>query len=147
MNKLINSTAILKETPYSELKDVSFKITDTDTNELGETILCTDISHPEYKDTKLWVNISDVILHKTDEINYIGYFQSLDSSGILFSNNLQFLKDQWCFGMKIFEADDLTEVSLTLLFPDKPAMGTILKWLEENKKEVYSDGCMPITLK
>jgi len=77
---------------------------------------------------------------------YVGYLQSLESSGILFSDDIEKIKGEWCFGMKIFEADGLNNDTLKILFPDKPERGTVLKWLEENKVEVYSSGNMVQTV-
>lgn len=80
-------------------------------------------------------------------MEYIGYYQSLDASGTVFSSDLEHLKKQWYFAAKIFEADGLTQEGLKLLFPDKPPMGTVLKYLVENKKEVWSDGNMVYEVK
>jgi hypothetical protein len=62
MNNLIGKQAILSQSVYSELKGRTLTITDTDTNEQGETIIATDIQHPDDPNTNLWVNISEINL-------------------------------------------------------------------------------------
>ena len=47
-----------------------------------------------------------------DEKTYLGYFEVLEGSGWKLSNDLEFLKGQWCFNMRIFETDELTQEDL-----------------------------------
>jgi hypothetical protein len=61
MNKLIGKKAILIQSVYSKLNGTTFTIIDTDINEQGETIIETDIQHPDDTNTNLWVNISETI--------------------------------------------------------------------------------------
>jgi hypothetical protein len=74
------------------------------------------------------------------EGKYIGYFQVLEGSGILFSDDLDKLAGTWCFCYKIFETEGLTMSDIETIFPDKPQLGVVLEWLEQNKKEVKSYG-------
>ncbi len=73
-------------------------------------------------------------------MTYTAYYRTLDATSIKIGEDLQKLKDEWCFGMAIFETPGLTSHQLQKIFPDKPGMGTILNWLRENYKEVYKDG-------
>lgn len=73
---------------------------------------------------------------------YIGYFQSLEGSCIIFSDDLNYLsKGVWSFGHKIFETDGLSMDDIEKMYPEpRPALGTVLDWLEKNKKEIESTG-------
>ena len=71
---------------------------------------------------------------------YIGYYKSLEGSGVGFSDIIEVAKGQWCFGMVVFENAGLTTDILKEKFPDSPPQGTILSFLESSYKELYRQG-------
>lgn len=73
---------------------------------------------------------------------YIGYFTSLESSVILFADTIKELKDEWCFGMAIFETEGLNAVKLKEAFPQPPERGEILTYLKENYNCVHREGSL-----
>lgn len=83
------------------------------------------------------------MLHKMWENEtgkYIGYYKSMEGSAIGFSDIMEVVKGQWCFGMVVFENNGLTMVRLKELFPDQPAQGVILTYLEHEYKQIYRHG-------
>jgi len=78
-------------------------------------------------------------------MTYTAYYMSLESSAVRISDDLEELKKPWCFGMAIFETPGLTEQALQAQFPnpDQVKRGAILKWLEQNYKEVHREGLAP----
>lgn len=94
-----------------------------------------------YKDLPLEERV--ILLRKmwdNDQGRYVGYFTSLESSGIGFSDDLDILKGQWCFGMAIFEANGLTKSKIKELFPYKPERPTVLNYLKANNILVHREG-------
>ncbi len=73
---------------------------------------------------------------------YIAYYQTIESSGYLFSEDYDYLKNQWYFGCEIFDAGNITEDVLRANVPKNSERGTILKYLRENCSTVGSYGTM-----
>lgn len=73
---------------------------------------------------------------------YTAYYQTLECSRIIMGENLEELKSKWCIGMAIFTTPELNRNRLRELFPDKPEIGTILKWFRENYTEIYQEGAL-----
>jgi hypothetical protein len=71
---------------------------------------------------------------------YVAYMATFDGSTVAFADDIDLLKDCWCFRMEIFEGNGLTAEKLKELFPDKPPMGTIHQYLKENYVSVYKMG-------
>lgn len=57
-----NKKAILVQSCYTQLNGTEFEVISTDINDVGETIVETNISHPECPNVNLWVNISETNL-------------------------------------------------------------------------------------
>ena len=73
---------------------------------------------------------------------YIGYLTSLESSTVIWSDDIEFIKKQWCFGMAIFESNGIDREKLKELFPEKPERGVVLDYLSENFNLVYQSGIL-----
>lgn len=76
------------------------------------------------------------------EGKYIGYLTTLEGSTVVWSDNIEEIKSQWCFGLSIFESDGLDAVKLKTIFPIPPHRGVILDYLKNNLKLVCRDGIM-----
>ena len=68
-------------------------------------------------------------------MNYIAYYETIESSGFHISNDLDKLKGEWCFSMRIFEV------------PDAFTQDEFSKWekprfpkVKNTFKQIYSEG-------
>jgi hypothetical protein len=77
---------------------------------------------------------------KNHEGKYIGYLASLEGSNLIWSDDIEFIKKQWCFGMAIFESNGLDMTKLKEAFPEPPERGVILDYLSENLQVVHQNG-------
>jgi hypothetical protein len=71
---------------------------------------------------------------------YIGYLTTLESSAILWSDNIEDIKKEWSFGTTIFESNGVDAIKLKEIFPEPPKRGMILDYLKNNHVCVYRDG-------
>lgn len=71
---------------------------------------------------------------------YLGYLTSIEGSGLMWSDDIETIKGQWCFGLAIFETNGLTKEKLKTIFPTAPERGVILQYFSENLKFVYQVG-------
>lgn len=68
-------------------------------------------------------------------MNYLAYYEVLESSGFSISDDLEKLKGQWCFAVRIFEIpDELTMEEFNSW--EKPRFPKV----KEQFKQVYSQG-------
>lgn len=67
-------------------------------------------------------------------MNYIGYFETIESYGCVLSDDLEKIKNQWCFATRIFEAPDLTKEEF-----DKIKSPKYLR-IKDKYELIYSDG-------
>lgn len=73
---------------------------------------------------------------------YIGYMTSLESSTIVWAENIEDIKAEWSFGVAIFESNGITKTELKKAFPEPPERGVILEYLKDNLKCVYRTGAI-----
>lgn len=73
---------------------------------------------------------------------YIGYYQSLEGSGLGFGDELDVVKDQWCFGCAVFKNNGLGKTKLRQLYPTPPERGVILEYLRQNYELIHNNGVM-----
>lgn len=71
---------------------------------------------------------------------YIGYLTSIEGSAIVWADDIDEIKSEWCFGMTIFESDGLDSSKLKEIFPQPPERGIILDYFKENLNCVFRDG-------
>jgi hypothetical protein len=71
---------------------------------------------------------------------YIGYLTAIEGSNIIWSDDIEFIKKQWCFGMAIFESGGLNVEKLKEAFPAPPERGVILEYFSENLNVVFQSG-------
>lgn len=76
----------------------------------------------------------------TKASKYVGYLTSIEGSGLMWSDDIEAIKGQWCFGLAIFETNGLTQEKLKDIFPTPPERGVILQYFSENLKFVYQVG-------
>ena len=70
-------------------------------------------------------------------MNYLAYYEILESSGFYISDDLEELKGEWCFAMRIFEVpEELTLDEFNKL--EKPRF----KKAKDNYKQIYSEGSL-----
>ena len=68
-------------------------------------------------------------------MNYLAYYEVLGSSGFYISNDLDKLKGEWCFAMRIFEVpDELTLDEFNKL--EKPRF----QKAKQLYKQIYTEG-------
>lgn len=73
---------------------------------------------------------------------YIGYLTTLEGSTVVWSDDIEELKNIWCFGCSVFESNDVDSIRLKELLPVPPHRGVILDYLKNNHKLVCKDGFM-----
>ena len=73
---------------------------------------------------------------------YIGYLTTLESSTIVWSDDIDEIKGIWCFGSSIFESNGIDSIKLKEIFPEPPHRGVILDYFKNNLKLVCRDGVM-----
>jgi len=73
---------------------------------------------------------------------YIGYLTTIEGSNLFWSDDIEEIKKEWCFGMAIFETNGLDYVKLKEIFPEPPGRGVILDYLIENLKVAHQDGVL-----
>ena len=73
---------------------------------------------------------------------YIGYLTTIESSNIIWSDDIEEIKKEWYFGIAIFENDGIDYDKLKKIFPEPPGRGVILDYLIENLKVVHQDGVL-----
>lgn len=71
---------------------------------------------------------------------YVGYLTSLEGSCVIFSDDLDFIKGHWCFGMEIFETNGLTEKDLLEAVKPPVERGVVYNYFKKNLKSLYKDG-------
>lgn len=71
---------------------------------------------------------------------YIGYLISIEGSALMWNDDIEVIKKQWCFGMAIFESNGLTNKKLKEVFPELPERGVLLEYLTENLPFVFQEG-------
>ena len=76
------------------------------------------------------------------EGKYIGYLSTLEGSTVVWSDDIEEIKSQWCCGSSIFESNGIDAVKLKSIFPEPPHRGVILDYLKNNLKLVCRDGIM-----
>lgn len=86
-------------------------------------------------DTKDSININ-----QTNSSKYVGYLTSIEGSWLIWNDDIEIIKEQWCFGLAIFETNGLTKEKLKDIFPILPERGIILQYFSENLKFVYQVG-------
>ena len=70
-------------------------------------------------------------------MNYLAYYEILESSGFYISNDLAKLKGEWCFAMRIFEVpDELTLDEFNKL--EKPRF----KKAKQLYKQIHNEGVL-----
>jgi hypothetical protein len=78
-------------------------------------------------------------------MSYLAYYQVIESSGTKVSDNLEELKQEWCFAMRIYDIEDSKEEDIRQDFKEKygqPEMGTFPNYLDDRFKLVYEEGVM-----
>lgn len=71
---------------------------------------------------------------------YIGYLTSIEGSVLIWSDDIEVIKKQWCFGMAIFESNGLTNEKIKEVFPVLQERGVLLEYLTENLQFVFQQG-------
>jgi hypothetical protein len=71
---------------------------------------------------------------------YIGYLTSIEGSSFIWDDDIDVIKNKWCFGMAIFESNGLDFAKLKEVFPEPPERGVVLDYLIENLQVVFQSG-------
>jgi hypothetical protein len=78
------------------------------------------------------------------EGKYVGYLTSIEGSRIIFSDDIDYIKDHWCFGKEIFETAGLTEDQLKEIIHPPVERGVVYNYFKSNLKSVFTDGTLMI---
>jgi len=78
---------------------------------------------------------------------FIGYLTTFEGSGIVWADNVEEIKTEWCTGMAIFESNGLDVKKLKEAFPEPPERGVVLDYLSENLIFVHQEGVIVGKLK
>lgn len=77
-NDFIQKRVVLKDCVHKQHNGITTIITHAECNELGDVVACTELLHPEDRNTHLWIN--------TSQIDYIKeYSHSID---VLFNGKI-----------------------------------------------------------
>lgn len=71
---------------------------------------------------------------------YVGYLSFIEGCNIVWSDNIDDIKNQWCFGMAIFESNGIDIFNLKEVFPNPPERVILLDYFAENLKLVFQTG-------
>ncbi len=85
------------------------------------------------------------IIHNTKNMKsgkYIAYLTSIEGSSIIWSDDLEEIKKEWCMGRAIFESNGIDSIKLKEIFPTPPERGVILDYFSENLPLVLQEGAL-----
>ena len=64
----------------------------------------------------------------------------IEGSSIVWSDDIEFIKKEWCLSMAIFESDGIDSKKILEIFPNRVELGSVLNYFIENLKVAYQDG-------
>jgi hypothetical protein len=105
-NSLVDKRVILNDLVYSHLNGKRAIITEVSTNSSNDIIACTNIPHPEDKNTFLWINIS--CGEASHILEYEGYtYQYINDKGENITIPYTCTKEEIRKGFKIIGSFDV----------------------------------------